>query len=92
MSWPKPSPAYRGSYSYISPIGIGGGTGGMLSIFTFLNTPHTPQVRWLLTTYAGLDNQQMKTLRKQPSRWVCVRKLYPPLYVTDGVCALLNAE
>lgn len=48
------------------------------------------QFRWLLSTYAGLDNHQVKMLRKMPSRWVAVRKLYPPLYVADGACGLLN--
>lgn len=50
------------------------------------------QMRTLLRSYAGLDDDQLKELRRLPSRWVAVKRTYPPTVVYDRGAYLLNAN
>lgn len=50
------------------------------------------QMRHMLCHYGGLDAKQVAAIRKVPSRWVAIRKLYPPLVVCDGSAYLLNQD
>lgn len=50
------------------------------------------QLRHLLERYGGLDRAQVAAARKLPSRWVALRKVYPPLILYDGGAYILNAD
>ena len=50
------------------------------------------QLRHLLERYGGLDRAQVAAARKLPSRWVALRKIYPPLILYDGGAYILNAD
>lgn len=45
---------------------------------------------YLIDTF-GLDKKQADTVFKLPSRWICVRRSYPPLVLTENVCYLKNS-
>ena len=50
------------------------------------------QLRHLLERYGGLDRKQVAAARRLPSRWVALRKVYPPLVVYDGGAYILNTD
>jgi len=50
------------------------------------------QVKYVLKTYGGLDNDQIKRVMKLPSRWIHLRKQYPPTIVYGGGAYLLCGE
>jgi hypothetical protein len=48
------------------------------------------QLLHLLSTYGGLDREQVQTARRLPSRWVALRKMYPPSILFDGGAYILH--
>ena len=50
------------------------------------------QMQRLLCAYGGLDAAQVKRMRKLPSRWVCLKRTYPPLIVSEHAIELAHAE
>jgi len=50
------------------------------------------QMSHVLSYHAGLDKEQIKRLRKLPSRWVAVRTTYPGAVFYEGGCYLANSK
>jgi len=48
------------------------------------------QLVHLLSTYGGLDREQVHAARRLPSRWVALRKMYPPVIMYDGGAYILH--
>ena len=48
------------------------------------------QLVHLLSTYGGLDREQVHAARRLPSRWVALRKMYPPCILYDGGAYILH--
>lgn len=42
------------------------------------------QIKYLMQRYVGLSNDQVRDLLKLPSRWVAVRRSYPPAVIYTG--------
>ena len=48
------------------------------------------QLVHLLSTYGGMDREQVHAARRLPSRWVALRKMYPPVIMYDGGAYILH--
>ena len=48
------------------------------------------QLRHLLCYYAGASPQDVTAIKRLPSRWVSVKRTYPPTVMYDGGAYLLN--
>ena len=46
----------------------------------------------LLGLYGGCDNDELKRIRKLPSRWVCLCTTFPSMVIYEGGCYLLHGE
>ena len=55
-----------------------------------LNHSATGRIKYLLTDYFGLDRKQVAYFRRQNSRWRCVYKNYPQIYMLEHEIGLLN--
>jgi hypothetical protein len=47
-------------------------------------------LKYLLKTYAGMDEDEIKTLKKLGSRWVCIHKNYPQYLISQNQAKILN--
>lgn len=56
----------------------------------FPNGTSASQLRRCLEQYAGLSLKTIKAIKKMPSRWVAVRKLYPPTILWEGGATLAS--
>jgi hypothetical protein len=45
----------------------------------------------LLGLYGGCDGEELKRIRKLPSRWVALCTTFPSLVIYEGGCYLLHA-
>ena len=54
--------------------------------------PHSAsgRIKYLLIDYLGLDKKMVQYFRKQNSRWCCVFKNYPMVYMLEHEIGLLN--
>jgi nucleoid DNA-binding protein len=54
--------------------------------------PHSTsgRVKYLLIDYLGLDRKQVGYFRHQNSRWCCIYKNYPQIYMLEHEMGLLN--
>jgi len=50
------------------------------------------QMNNLLGLYGGCDNDELKRIRKLPSRWVCLCTTFPSMVIYEGGCYLLHGE
>ena len=50
------------------------------------------RINYLLTDYLGLDKKQIAYFRRQNSRWCCVYKKYPQIYMLEREIGLLNED
>lgn len=50
------------------------------------------QMQHVLSYHAGMDKEQIKRVRRLPSRWVAIRTSYPGLVFYSGGCYLTNSE
>ena len=48
-------------------------------------------LKHLLSHYYGLDSAEIKQIRRLPSRWVCVKRDFPPVVLYDGGAYLPHA-
>lgn len=46
----------------------------------------------LLGLYGGCDTDELKRIRKLPSRWVCLSTTFPSLVIYEGGCYLLHDD
>jgi len=46
----------------------------------------------LLECYVGLDSDQMKRIKKMPTRWACIFKNYPTVIMTERSIELMNCD
>jgi hypothetical protein len=46
----------------------------------------------LLGLYGGCDGDELKRIRKLPSRWVALCTTFPSLVIYEGGCYLLHSE
>jgi hypothetical protein len=46
----------------------------------------------LLGLYGGCDTEELKRIRKLPSRWVCLSTTFPSLVIYEGGCYLLHDD
>ena len=60
------------------------------NIVCFPHGSSAQQIRYVLKTYAGLSNGDVMKLLKLPSRWVAVRRHYPPAVMYEGGAYLLS--
>jgi hypothetical protein len=47
-------------------------------------------IKYLLDNYFGLDKDQIKRIKKLPSRWVCINKGFPMSVIADKDAYVLN--
>ena len=47
-------------------------------------------IKYLLDNYFGLDKDQIKRIKKLPSRWVCINKGFPMSVIADKDAYILN--
>jgi len=54
--------------------------------------PHSAsgRIKYLLIDYLGLDKKQVAYFRRQNSRWCCIYKNYPQIYMLEHEIGLLN--
>jgi hypothetical protein len=54
--------------------------------------PHSAnkKIRYLLENYVGVDKGQINRFRRMNTRWICVSRNYPQLYIAEHECGLLN--
>jgi hypothetical protein len=54
--------------------------------------PHraSGRIKYLLTNYLGLGRKQVAFFRRQNSRWCCIYKNYPQMYMLEHEIGLLN--
>jgi hypothetical protein len=50
------------------------------------------QMTNLLGLYGGCDNDELRRIRKLPSRWVALCTTFPSLVIYEGGCYLLHAD
>ena len=50
------------------------------------------QMNNLLGLYGGCDNDELKRIRKLPSRWVALCTTFPSMVIYEGGCYLLHSE
>jgi hypothetical protein len=50
------------------------------------------QMTNLLGLYGGCDTDELKRIRKLPSRWVCLSTTFPSLVIYEGGCYLLHDD
>jgi hypothetical protein len=46
----------------------------------------------LLGLYGGCDTDELRRIRKLPSRWVCLSTTFPSLVIYEGGCYLLHDD
>jgi hypothetical protein len=61
-------------------------------VLLFPHGTSASQCKRVLETYCGLGKQEVKAFRRCQSRWVALRKLYPPCVVYDGGAYLVNED
>lgn len=49
-------------------------------------------LRYLLKNYVGVDEEDIKSLRKSGSRWLCFGKNFPQYVVTEDMAKILHTE
>ena len=56
--------------------------------------PHSAgnKIRYLLENYIGVDKKQISRFKRMNTRWVCVFKNYPQVYMTQHEIGLLNED
>jgi len=59
-------------------------------VVCFAHGSSAQAIKYIMKTYCGLDNDDVKKLLKLPSRWVCVRRHYPPAVVYGGGAYLIG--
>ena len=54
--------------------------------------PHSAsgRIKYLLIDYLGLDKKMVQYFRRQNSRWCCIFKNYPQIYMLEHEIGLLN--
>jgi hypothetical protein len=59
---------------------------------TIVYFPHSAggKIRYLLTEYLGLDRKTISHIKRQNSRWCCIFKNYPQIYMLEHDIGLLN--
>ena len=59
----------------------------------FVYFPHSAnaKIKYFLTEYVGIDKKMISKLKRQQSRWVCLYKNYPMVYLTERQIGLVNA-
>ena len=59
---------------------------------TIVYFPHSAggKIRYLLTEYLGLDRKTISHIKRQNSRWCCIFKNYPQIYMLEHEIGLLN--
>jgi len=60
-----------------------------ITFFPWGSSAH--QIKYVLKTYGGMDAKAIQTCLKLPSRWIHLRKSYPPAIVFASGAYLLNA-
>ncbi len=60
-----------------------------ITFFPYGSAAH--QIKYVLRTYGGLNNDAIASIMKLPSRWVHLRKMYPPAIVYSSGAFLLNS-
>jgi len=58
----------------------------------FPNGCSMKQMTNLLGLYGGCDTDELRRIRKLPSRWVCLSTTFPSLVIYEGGCYLLHDE
>lgn len=58
--------------------------------FPWGSSPH--QIQYVLSHYGGMERKKISETLELPSRWVCLRKEYPPAIIYSSGAYLLNAK
>ena len=58
--------------------------------FTYFPRPSSAKIKYVLTEYLGLDKHQISAFKKMHSRWVCIIKNYPGIFVSEREIGLLD--
>jgi energy-coupling factor transporter ATP-binding protein EcfA2 len=48
------------------------------------------KIRYLLENYVGVDRAQIDRFRRMNTRWVCISRNFPQIYITEHECGLLS--
>ena len=56
--------------------------------------PHSAgnKIRYLLENYVGVDKKAIIRFKRMNTRWVCIHKNYPQVYMTQHEVGLLNDD
>ena len=58
--------------------------------FTYFPRSSSAKIKYVLTEYLGLDKRQISAFKKMHSRWVCIIKNYPGIFVSEREIGLLD--
>jgi DNA helicase HerA-like ATPase len=61
-----------------------------ITFFPYGSSAH--QIRYVLKTYGGMDSEQVRKCLRLPSRWVSLRKMFPPAIIYSSGAYMLNAS
>ena len=62
------------------------------TIVAFPHGSSAHQIRYVATQYAGLSPKQVQEMLKLPSRWVAMKRSYPPAVVYSGGAYMLSKD
>lgn len=60
--------------------------------FVYFPRSSSSKIKYVLNEYIGLDRKQITEFKKMNSRWICVLKSYPGVYLSEQKLGLLNLE
>jgi len=60
-------------------------------IFVYFPASASGRIKYFLSEYVGLDKKTILYLKKQPTRWACIFKHYPSIYMIEREIGLLSA-
>ena len=58
--------------------------------FVYFPSPASGRIKYFLQEYLGLDKKTISYIKKQHTRWCCVFKHYPQVYLMEREVGLLN--
>lgn len=60
--------------------------------FTYFPRSSSSKIKYVLQEYLGLDKKQISEFKKLNSRWICIKKNFPGIWISEHSLGLLNME
>ena len=61
-------------------------------IFVYFPRSSSSKIKYVLSEYIGLDKKQISEFKKFNSRWICILKNFPGIYLSEHRLGLLQLE